>query len=196
MADPLATPASPPGNPQAPPAPPPSGGVPTPPSAPLADVEKLRSEVARLTSALASRQAEKEVADRAAAEKRGEWEVLYGTEKARAATIEQQLAAEKTRREEYEGHLKSEIDAALAAISDETVRKDVADSIAGLDLLRQRKLLGAFAATSAAPKTTRPGAPGSPRGGADYKLMSSPGAAGTRYRADLALAALEVAKGK
>ena len=164
-------PPAPPPSEGVPPAPPPSEGVPPLPPAPLADVEKLRSEVARLTSALA----EKEVADRATA---------------------QQLAAEKVKREELEGHLKSEIDVALASISDEVARRDVADSIVGLDLLRQRKLLGAFAATSVAPKTTRPGAPGSPRGGADYKLMSSPGAAGTRYRADLALAALEVAKGK
>ena len=169
------SPPAPPPSEGVPPAPPPSEGVPPLPPAPLADVEKLRSEVARLTSVLADWQMKKEVADRATA---------------------QQLAVEKAKREELEGHLKSEIDVALAAIPDEAARRDVADSIGGLDPLRQRKLLGAFAATSVAPKTTRPGAPGSPRGGADYKLMSSPGAAGTRYRADLALAALKVAKGK
>jgi hypothetical protein len=154
---------------------------------------KLEAENARLTKALADRQREREALEKNEAEKRGEYEKLYGETKAKAETLAQQLAAEQKQRTAYEEHLKGEVKKALESVEDETARTEAEKALEGLDPLRQRSLLALMLTGRQPPISPRAGAPGSPKRGVDRTLLSNPGSKGEAYRMELVIA--DLAKG-
>lgn len=150
----------------------------------MARIAKLEADNNRLTGALADRHKEQEAAEREAAEKRGEFEKLYGAEVEKAKTLQEQLEAERKSKSALEDYLKSDIEQTLKSIEDEGARKSLSEGLEGLDPVRQKKLLSAFLSQSQSAQmpTAKPGPPGVGRRGVDQRLLSRSGPDGEAYR--------------
>ena len=142
------------------------------------ELEKLQAQLAELNNSKAA-------AEKAAAEKNGEFEKLYRESQENAKALEGETKAERERRERYEAHLKSEIEGRVSKIEDKAQREKLLKALDGLDPLKQHELLAAFSemqpAQSQQPVTARPGAAGAPKVNRQV-LLNQPGKAGEDAR--------------
>lgn len=148
-----------------------------------ARLEKLEAENVRLQQQLTAGQSAKEAAEKAAAEKRGEWEKLYGEEKAKGTTLAQQLAEEQQRRQSYEEHLSARVKSALAEVP-EGERPRWEQALKGLDPLRQDGILELLRA-GVGVGGVKPGPAGPGKRGVDLKLLRGNSPAAEQYRVEL-----------
>jgi hypothetical protein len=170
-----------------------------------ARLERLERENARLVKALEKRELDEKAAqekasaaEREAAAKKGEWEKLYGEEKAKGSSLAEQLKTERERREGYERLLNDRVDSALKGIEDKELKKKWESAMDGLSPDAKLRTLDALLETagrSAPNPTPRPGAPGKSKILLDKTLLAGNGPASETARRDLALKILRERKG-
>jgi hypothetical protein len=164
-------------------------------------MDRLERENARLVKALEKRDADEKAAqekasaaEREAAAKKGEWEKLYGEEKARGSSLAEQLKVERDRREGYERLLNDRVESALKGIEDKELKKKWEGALDGLPPDARLRTLDALLETagrSPAPAPSpRPGAPGKSKVIIDKTLLAGTGQASEAARRDLALSIL------